>query len=220
MATTNSTALPARVKDETGNVYGKLTVIAFSHAENRKSYWKCLCKCGRIVIARGNELRAGLKRCCPWGCASQAQNGLSYSQEYRCWKGILARCFNPRNHAYHHYGGRGITICERWLLFSNFYADMGPRPEGMTLDRIDNDKGYSPDNCRWTTWEEQENNCSRNRFLTHDGVTLTIAQWARRLQITRGTLWHRLKAGWPIDRALTPTLRANPPPATVAKACT
>lgn len=116
---------------------------------------------------------------------------------------MLSRCLNPNAPHYADYGGRGITVCERWREFSNFYADMGAKPPGLTLERIDNDKGYSPENCRWATREEQARNRRSNRLITYEGVTATLAETARRVGMGVTTLRGRLDAGWSVEEAIT-----------------
>lgn len=117
---------------------------------------------------------------------------------------MKSRCFNPNNIRFHRYGERGITVCDRWMSFESFYADMGDCPPGMTLDRIDNDGNYEPGNCRWATVREQSQKTSRIRFLTFNGETLSLAEWARRLGIRANTLTMRLNTyGWPLEKALT-----------------
>jgi hypothetical protein len=109
---------------------------------------------------------------------------------------MIERCTKKDHHAYHHYGGRGITVCEEWLdSFQNFYRDMG-ESNGKSLDRIDNNKGYSKDNCRWATREEQSNNTRRTKLLTYKGKTLGVSQWSRKLGIPTSTIWNRLIRGW------------------------
>jgi hypothetical protein len=121
----------------------------------------------------------------------------------RSWKDMIQRCTNPRRINYANYGGRGITICDRWRKsFEAFLSDMGPRPDGTTLDRIDNDGNYEPGNCRWASKEEQSSNTRRSRFIEIGGERLTVSQWADRRRINRATLYSRIKAGWTIERAL------------------
>jgi len=122
---------------------------------------------------------------------------------YQSWSGIIARCFNHKNNRYHLYGGRGITVCERWLKFDGFLSDMGERPPGKTIDRIDNNGPYSPNNCRWATAQEQGRNRRNNRVITAFGETLTIGEWALRYGIGRQMIAWRLDAGWLPEIALT-----------------
>ncbi|MCY1042702.1 hypothetical protein OV208_15360 [Corallococcus sp. bb12-1] len=120
---------------------------------------------------------------------------------------MLTRCTNSNYPGFDKYGGRGITVCERWTSFENFLADMGERPTGMTLDRIDNNGSYAPGNCRWATLKQQSRNKRSSRNVTIDGVTLTVAGWCERLGVKRATVYDRLKLGWSIERALTIPLR-------------
>lgn len=112
---------------------------------------------------------------------------------------MLTRCRDDRPR----YGGRGITVDPRWERFENFLADMGERPEGYTLDRIDNDGPYSPENCRWATYVAQSNNRSNNRWLTYDGRTQTVSEWAREVGVSRQRIDQRLRAGWSATETLT-----------------
>lgn len=122
---------------------------------------------------------------------------------YYSWKGMMARCYHPGNHKYPRYGGRGISVCKRWHNFPCFLEDMGLRPAGATLDRIDNDANYSPENCRWASSREQNRNRSDNRMIKYDGVTKSLPEWADEYGIKRTTLKMRLDRGWPIYRALS-----------------
>jgi len=132
------------------------------------------------------------------------KHGMHGTKTYQVWKSMRERCLCKTSRAYNRYGGRGITICERWESFENFYADMGDRPEGKTIDRIDNDGPYSPENCRWATDIEQANNKRNNRLLTYKGKTQTVPQWARELGIKTGTIAVRLSRGLPIEKVLNP----------------
>lgn len=131
-------------------------------------------------------------------------HGLSHTREYNIWQMMLKRCFDPTSPVYPRYGGRGITVCDRWRYsFRNFYEDMGPA-NGRTLERIDNDDIYRPGNCRWATYKEQARNKSNNRYLTFEGRTMLITDWAAETGIKIATLVTRLnRNGWTVERALT-----------------
>jgi len=131
-------------------------------------------------------------------------NPLKTRSEYAIWSGMKGRCLNANDKAYQNYGGRGITVCETWMRFENFYNDMGNRPSlNHSLDRIDNNKGYCKENCRWAVRLEQENNKRTNTFYELNGERLTLANWARKINIESSTIKKRIDAGWGIERALT-----------------
>lgn len=130
------------------------------------------------------------------------KHGLSKSREYFVWRAMLSRCYNPNVVGYHNYGARGITVHPRWVKFENFFADMGPRPRGGTIERIDNNGPYSLRNCRWATRQEQGQNKRNSRLLTHKGRSQTMAEWARELGINPAGLLYRLRK-WPVEQALT-----------------
>lgn len=129
-----------------------------------------------------------------------------WSRAYTIWSSMKDRCFNPRKKAYLDYGGRGITVCERWLEFENFLADMGDPPHGMSIDRFPDTNGnYEPGNCRWATRQEQNSNRRSCVFIEFNGKRQTIREWSRELGIHRGTIESRLERGWGAERALTLT---------------
>lgn len=130
-------------------------------------------------------------------------HGMSKTREYHIWFNMMDRCYNPANAAYANYGGRGITVCERWHMFENFYADICPRPVGrLTLDRKDNSLGYSKENCRWTTYKIQQRNRRDNRLYTINGETCSVSEWSERFGLRVNTVLMRLNSGWPIEKAL------------------
>ncbi len=182
------TKLPYRVKDLTSLVFGRLTVIEFSHSQKYKggarAIWKCLCRCGKTTFVRGGNLQSGNTTSCECahrdkmtkhGHAASSRNGKPPSSLYSCWVSMKNRCESRQYHGYSHYGGRGISICERWRnSFVNFLADVGERPgPEYSLDRIDNDGDYEPGNVRWATARQQRRN-SRNRFLSDEEIAKAI----------------------------------------------
>lgn len=122
---------------------------------------------------------------------------------HRRWAGMVQRCTNPKHQAWKNYGGRGITVCPEWMEFSAFLRDMGEPPKGCTLERVDNDLGYSADNCRWATRKEQARNRRDNRRLTFQNQTKCLVEWAETTGMSAGALTSRLDKGWPLERALT-----------------
>jgi hypothetical protein len=137
-------------------------------------------------------------------------HGRSRTPEYCCWQAMIQRCINPHRRGYENYGGRGISVCDRWRTsFENFTADMGPRPPGHSLDRIDNDGNYEPGNCRWATNTVQLRNRGNNRLVTFNGETLTISEWAEKLNVHKNTLTNRIDRGWSVDDAFTKPVQAR-----------
>jgi len=149
------------VIDLTGQVFSRLTVIGRAGHRGRSAAWSCVCECGKESVVSSDNLRRGKIRSC--GCfrlGHVVALGITSHPEYKTWSAMKNRCFNVNNPGYKWYGGRGITVCDRWLAFESFCADMGPKPEGLTLDRTDNDGNYEPTNCRWATREQQARNQS------------------------------------------------------------
>ncbi len=163
----------------------------------KQSRWICFCTCGEYVIVIKCNLTNGDTKSC--GCLrrklifkhGQSKKG-STTTTYTIWQGIKDRCNNHRNKRYKDYGGRGINVCKRWLRFESFFEDMGSRPEGLSIERIDNNKGYFLGNCKWATQKEQTRNARSNRIIEYNGKSMCLSEWAEILGINRGTLHHRL----------------------------
>jgi len=161
--------------DLAGKRFGRLVVIKEARRKNKIALWECQCDCGKISIVYGGNLRMGYTASC--GCyaieirsKNSKKHGMTNSKVYRTWKHMRSRCENSNVERYPNYGGRGITICERWLTFENFFEDMGQPPTVKhTLGRKDNDGNYCPDNCRWETKLQQSQNTSRTK-LDNDKV--------------------------------------------------
>jgi len=207
-----------RAIDLTGQTVGRWAVLA--RAENSPAggtRWRCRCACGVERVINGIVLRDGRSQSC--GClkleglaARSTKHGhaaaAGASPTYHSWAGMWARSTNPRHGAFGYYGGRGLVVDEAWRDFGVFLADMGEKPPGTSLERIDNDRGYGPGNCRWATAVEQARNQRKNRILTHPGGrSATVAEWAESLGMNYQTLYDRLRQGWSDERALTTPVR-------------
>jgi len=202
-----------RVEDRIGQRFGRLVITAVvSRASSGAARVTCKCDCGLSKVVQVGHLVTGNIRSC--GCfrkeamssfakARFTTHGGIGSREYRTWDCMLQRCTNTSLECYASYGGRGISVCESWKSFENFYADMGPRPDGCSLDRIDNNGNYCKENCRWATRKEQSRNTSRNVVIEHNGKSQTLTDWAEESGIHKSTLTYRLRSGWPIEKALT-----------------
>lgn len=196
--------------------FGRLTVRQFIGLRGRRPLWLCDCACGRTVEATTNALTRTDDPRQSCGCLSREvlaarnqRHGLSHTPEYAVWSGIKQRCLNARSKAYQNYGGRGVTICDRWVhSFENFLEDMGPKPSPQhTIERQDNNGNYEPGNCRWATATEQGRNKRNNRLLEFDGARLTVPEWAERLGVKQDTLYMRLHRGWSVADVLTAPLK-------------
>lgn len=181
--------------DISGQRFGRLVVVSYSASGDGRKAWLCTCDCGSSAEISGANLRSGKTRSC--GCFKRDRmsegigktHGMYGSRENKSWSTMMERCHNPKAKSYADYGGRGITVCERWKSFANFFADMGVRPPGMTLDRKNNSFGYGPENCRWSTVSEQQNNRRNSRRYHFDGRAFTSLELS---EIT-GIPYHALR---------------------------
>lgn len=209
----------AKVIDMVGVVCGRLTVLERDgHDYHGRAVWLCRCMCGATTSVVGKMLRSGNTKSC--GClravtmsrVARASNtarghGWRNRRSYSTWQGMVARCHRTTHASYAGYGGRGITVCDRWRGpggYGRFIADMGEQPAGLTLDRVNSNGPYSPENCRWATWEVQSRNRGNNVWVEFNGERLIVSDWAAKLGVPLATLRHRLKS-WGVDRALTST---------------
>lgn len=189
-----------------GYRFGRLVALVKDY---RTRKWLCVCDCGSFSTVSIYKLWDGLTKSC--GCLNRdnssvrkTTHGLSKSSRaYHTWYGMRQRCQNKNSPKYPRYGGRGITVCERWEAFENFLQDMGEPPKGTSLDRVNNDGNYEPSNCRWATPTQQVLNTSRNRVYEFQGKKQTISQWSEELGVSQFTIHSRIKLGWSIGDVLT-----------------
>lgn len=186
------------ITNELGNRYGRLTVVEGLPSTSGKACWLCLCDCGVHTTATGDTLRQGHKKSC--GCFrrehttklhtihgqsnSGGNKGKKCSRTYKSWQEMWGRCRNASHISYKNYGARGITVDERWVDFMEFFRDMGDRPEGQYLDRVDGSKGYSADNCKWSTRIEQNQNRRSCIYVPFGDERLALAEWCRRMGLS------------------------------------
>lgn len=204
--------MPAR-KNLAGCVFGRWTVVDYACSSGQGAMWNCECECGTQKAVHASSLMSGKSVSC--GCFMRddlsrraKRHGHNTKREgqsptYRTWRAMLRRCNDPAHTSYSNYGGKGIRVCDEWSSFDKFLEDMGERPEGKTLDRIDGDGFYSKDNCRWMDMQEQANNRVNNHHLQFQGKSLTIAEWSRELGINVNTIRVRLLRGKSTEEALS-----------------
>ncbi len=199
----------SKLIDSTGKRFGRLIVL--ERAPNNKwgqSRWLCLCDCGEKTVVYSIHLRSKRTQSC--GCLNREKRtthghtvrGRS-SKVYSVWRAMVQRCTNNSYKQWENYGGRGIRVCERWLKFENFLEDMGDKPEGYQIDRIDNDGGYFKENCRWATRRQNNRNKRSNRLITFDGKTQCLTEWAEEIGICLETICKRFQLGWSAEEVLT-----------------
>lgn len=190
--------MPRKPIDLINQRFGKLVAIEWQPAPTGGS-WLCACECGNTKLATSNHLKDGRIRSC--GCARERHGGKG-TRAYSIWRGVISRCTDPHHKNWPDYGGRGITVCDRWKSFSNFVSDIGTPPVGFTLERIDNSRGYEPGNCRWASRTDQARNTRRNRIIVYNGESKSLAEWAETFGINYFTLYTRIaKLGWEPERA-------------------
>lgn len=178
----------SKIKDLTGQKYGLLTVIGLKDTDTRKTYWICQCECGNVKEVRSDSLLCGTIKSC--GCLKRAQDKVNLTKNHRHkmsgtriyieWQGMKGRCYNPHDPRYDRWGGRGITVCDEWRdSFEAFYewAMSHGYADDLTIDRIDNDGNYTPDNCRWATQSEQSRNRNSNIKIRIGNSTRTLTEW-------------------------------------------
>ena len=188
-----------------GERFGRLVTTEEVRIRGFGVRWKCRCDCGNEIIASPSNLKSGNSKSC--GCYFREvhrTHGKTHSRAYNIWKSMRYRCSSPNAHEYQNYGGRGIFVCERWQSFDNFYADMSDPPAKYTLERIDNERGYEPGNCRWATYSDQLNNRRNNHVVEAFGRKQTLTQWSTEMKIPFTTLKNRiLRAKLSPEEALT-----------------
>ena len=204
--------------DMSGKTYGDLKVISLHEIRNKKTIWLCECKCGKLFVTDGWKVRNGKTKSC--GCLSRelfikraTKHGMSESRIYHTHRGMLARCYNKNSVEYHNYGGRGIIVCDEWRgkegfeEFLKWSLENGYK-ENLSIDRINVNGNYEPQNCRWATQKEQGNNTRKNVKINYCGETHTVTEWAEIMNVPYKRLHRRIKSGWDIERAFnTPKMK-------------
>jgi hypothetical protein len=210
MSEPQTTRRSPRFKDLTGLRFGSLAVLNYA-GKNKHNHpvWLCRCDCGKEKVIEGGALKQGLSKTC--GCSSanghHFKHRMTNTPEFQTWSSMLRRCYNRNCPDYQNYGARGIFVCERWKAsFSNFFDDMGSRPDGHSIDRIDVNGNYEPNNCQWASRTVQNRNTRQNHKLTFDGKTLTISEWAEIIGVAPAAIFCRIRRGWSTERALTTPL--------------
>lgn len=197
--------------DLIGKRFGALAVISSAGSDGQHSLWSVKCDCGSVTVKLGKELNRGKVESCGRSCEffkaaiadGQRTHGMSRHPAFAVWRSMQDRCRLPAHQAWKNYGGRGISVCTEWDCFENFWRDMGPSyVSGLTLDRRNNNGGYSKSNCRWVTYETQANNRRGNILILTPKGEMTVAQTSRIFGIGVTTLLYRIDRGWPVERLL------------------
>lgn len=203
-----------KIIDLTGRRFTRWTVVGFSHQVGSMLYWDCVCDCGTRRAVFGADLKRGGSLSC--GCFMREANkqprshGMTKHPAYRSWIYMKSRCGNSNNDGYYLYGQRGIRVCERWKEFENFWADMGATwAAGLTIERLDFDKGYEPGNCVWATRKEQARNRRTQRLIDTPEGRKSVTEAAELFGITRKMIFARISYGWPEHRLLMPPRRGG-----------
>lgn len=211
--------LKHKINDLTGKKFNHLTVVRYYGRNKGKTLWECKCDCGNIKIVSSSCLLGNYTKSC--GCEAKlkakipkvVKHGKSRTRLYKIYIKMIRRCHCEKDKDYRNYGGRGIGVCQEWKEnFMSFYnwAMSNGYTETLTLDRIDNDGNYEPNNCRWTTMKEQSNNTRTNRYITYNGQTKTLTQWAEQIGLKEDTLRARIVSGrFTIERAFTQPLEVH-----------
>lgn len=198
-----------RIENLSGKRFGRLTAISIKPTNKWGVHWLCECDCGNFVVVLASHLKSGHTKSC--GCwlkeSSHKVNlthGMATSRIYTLWRAMKQRCTNPSVYNYCDYGGRGISVCDEWLTFENFYswAMKNGYSDELSIDRINNDAGYSPENCRWVDAKTQANNRRSNKVIEYNNERHTLSEWSSITGIKAGTLNARLQKGWPVEKAL------------------
>lgn len=181
-------------------------ILLRTHVENKRRFGCYLCDCGSLFTSRIDAIKSGKTVSC--GCYNKAKStthGLSKTSEYKAWISMIRRCYRVKDSNYRNYGARGITVCQQWFDFRNFIKDMGPKPSpNHSLDRKLNDRGYYPDNCKWSTRGEQQRNQRRTNYVEYEGQIVSLAHLARLKGLRPNVVWNRVYVyGWDVERAIT-----------------
>lgn len=196
--------------DLVGKKFGKITVISFNSVKNYSTFFNCRCDCGNNKIMKGSYLTPGIVQSC--GClrkitaklmgTTTKKHGKSTTRTYACWAAMKSRCTYEKHPQYNRYGGRGITICDKWLIFENFYDDMGDKPKTLSIERRDNNKGYYKENCYWGTKKQQQRNRECTLFVNWKGSHIALSEICEKLGINYQTAYARLADGMSIEKVL------------------